>query len=68
MNPGGATAYVAPALTANGTPFTPSLSALAGTFQIIAGASLVLNGECQCAFQGFSSSGGNPLTIMESNI
>jgi hypothetical protein len=66
-NPGSATAYVAPATTANGAPLNPSLSALAGCFQIPAGASMVLGGECQTAWQGFAAS-ANPLTIMESNI
>jgi hypothetical protein len=66
-NPGVSTAYVAPTTTATGAALVPSLSALAGTFQIVAGATLVLMGEIQCAFQGFSASAGNPLTIFESN-
>jgi hypothetical protein len=67
-NPGSATVYVAPATTATGAPLAPSLSALAGCLQIVAGGTLVAAPECQCAWQGFSSSAGNPLTVMESNV
>jgi hypothetical protein len=67
-NVGAATAYVAPVTTATGAPLTPSLSALAGCIQIVAGATFVLFGECQCAWQGFAASSGNPLTILESNV
>jgi hypothetical protein len=67
-NPGSATAYVAPTTTAVGAPLVPTLSALAGTFQIPSGGTLVLMGEMQCAWQGFSASMGNPLTVFESNI
>jgi hypothetical protein len=67
-NPGTATAYVAPATTATGAPLTPSLSALAGCFEIPGGATIIFGGECQTSFQGFAASAGSPLTIMESNI
>jgi hypothetical protein len=67
-NPGAANVYVAPTTVASGAPLNPSLSALAGCFQIVAGGTLIMGGECQCAWQGFSSSAGNPLTIMESNV
>jgi hypothetical protein len=62
-NPGTSTAYVAPTTTATGAPLLPTLSALAGCFQIPAGATLVLMGEMQCAWQGFSASMGNPLFL-----
>jgi hypothetical protein len=68
QNPGAATAYVAPMLTATGAPLVVSSAALAGCFQLIAGASLSLNGECQCAWQAFSATSGSPLSILESNI
>jgi hypothetical protein len=67
-NPGSATAYVAPTTIATGAALVPTLAALAGCFTIPAGASLVLNGEMQCAWQGFASALGNPLTVFESNI
>jgi hypothetical protein len=67
-NTGSATAYVAPMTTANGSPLSPSLSALAGCFQLPAGATMIFRGECQTAWQAFSASAGNPLTIMESNV
>jgi hypothetical protein len=67
-NPGSVTAYVAPATTATGGPLTPSLAALAGTFQIVSGGTLVLSGEVQCAWQGFATSTGSSLSILESNI
>jgi hypothetical protein len=68
MNPGSAIAYVAPTNAANGAPLIVSSAALAGCFQIIAGATLVLFGEVQCSWQGFAATSGDPLTILESNI
>jgi hypothetical protein len=68
MNPGSSTVYVGPALTATGTPFSPSLANPAGTFMIVSGGALSLSGEVQCAWQGFSATSGNPLTVLESNI
>jgi hypothetical protein len=65
-NPGTSAAYIAPTTTATGAPLVPTLSALAGTFQIPAGGTLVLTGEMQIAWQGASM--GNPLTVFESNV
>jgi hypothetical protein len=36
--------------------------------RIPAGGTMVFGGETQCAWQGFSASAGNPLTVMESNV
>jgi hypothetical protein len=66
-NPGTASVYVAPTTTATGTPLLPTLSALAGCFQIPSGGTLVLTGEMQITWQAFSAAVGNPLTIFESN-
>jgi hypothetical protein len=66
-NPGTVSVYVAPTTTATGAPLLPTLSALAGTFQIPSGGTLVLMGEMQCAWQGFAAAVGNPLTVFESN-
>jgi hypothetical protein len=68
MNPSAVTCYVAPMHTATGAPLVISSVALAGCFQMIAGSSLSLSGECQCAWQAFSTSSGSPFTIYESNI
>jgi hypothetical protein len=66
-NPGTSTVFVAPTTTATGAALTPSLSSLAGCFQIPAGGTLVLMGEIQLSWQGFASAMGNPLTVLESN-
>jgi hypothetical protein len=66
--PGNAGAFVAPLTNAVGGPLTPSIANPAGTFEVVAGGTLIMGGECQCGWQGFSSSAGTPLTIMESNI
>jgi hypothetical protein len=67
-NPGTSTAYIAPTATATGAALVPTLSALAGCFSIPAGATLVLQGEMQCSWQGFAAAMGNPLTVFESNV
>jgi hypothetical protein len=67
-NPGNGNVYVAPATNASGGPLTPSIANPAGTFEIVAGGTLVVGGECQSAWQGFAASAGNPLTVMESNV
>jgi hypothetical protein len=67
-NPGSSTVYVAPATTATGGPLVPSIANPAGSFEIVAGGTLVMGGECQSAWQGFWASAGSPLTIMESNV
>lgn len=74
-NPGTADCYVAPALAAalaNGalSALTPSTVALGGCFIVFQnGGTLVVEGECQGAWQAFSASGaGNSLTVMDSNV
>jgi len=68
-NPGTVVVYVAPLLNALGQTFTPTLSALGGTFQIGPGATLTLGGECQFGWQALAAIGvNNPLTVMESNV
>lgn len=68
-NPGTINVYVAPTVSATGAALSPTLSALAGTFIIFPGGLLIIDGECQTAWQALAASGtNNPLTIMESNI
>jgi hypothetical protein len=67
-NPGTVTLYVAPMLNAVGQSLIVNAGALAGAFQLPAGATLILGGECQGAWQAFGASGGIPLTVMESNV
>jgi len=68
-NPGSQNLYVYQMNQANGQPLNPTLSALAGTFQIFPGAFFVVSGECQVAWGALAASGAtNPLTIMESNV
>lgn len=72
-NPGDVDIFIAPLAvinTGSQVNFTPTTSALGGTFRVFAnGGALTVTGECQCAWQAFSASGsGKPLTIMESNV
>lgn len=68
-NPGTNIFYVAPLLNAQGQSFTPTLSALGGTFEIGPGATIVLQGETQFGWQALAAAGSNnPLTVMESNV
>ena len=74
-NPGPNDIYVAPALvqtTGSSVAFTPSNSALGGCFRVYGnGGTLVIEGECQGAFQAFALTGAgssNPLTVMDSNV
>ena len=74
-NPGPNDIYVAPALvqtTGSSVAFTPSNAALGGCFLVYAnGGTLVIEGECQGAFQAFALTGAgssNPLTVMDSNV
>jgi hypothetical protein len=60
--------YVAPATNAVGGPLNPTIANPAGTFEVVAGGTLIMAGECQCGWQGFAASASSPLTIMESNI
>lgn len=74
-NPGPNDIYVAPALvqtTGSSVAFTPSNAALGGCFRVYGnGGTLVIEGECQGAFQAFALTGAgssNPLTVMDSNV
>lgn len=74
-NPGPNDIYVAPALvqtTGSSVAFTPSNAALGGCFLVYAnGGTLIIEGECQGAFQAFALTGAgssNPLTVMDSNV
>lgn len=73
-NPGDADIFVAPTTSINtsgaAATLTPTTSALGGCFRVFAnGGTLVIEGECQGAWQAFSASGsGKPLTIMDSNL
>lgn len=50
--------------------FTPTTALLGGTFRVFAnGGTLVVDGECQKAWQALAASGTtNALTVVESNI
>ena len=73
-NPDSVDIFIAPMIVLNaagvGAPLMPTTSALGGCFRVFAnGGTLVINGECQCAWQAFSVSGlTNPLTIMDTNL
>ena len=72
-NPGTSDVFIAPVMVqTNGSsvPLLPTTSALGGCFRVYAnGGSLVINGECQGAWQAFSNTGsGNPLTVVDSNV
>ena len=73
-NPGTIDIFVAPAtsLNASGQAVTlaPNTGALGGCFRVFAnGGTLVINGECQTAWQAFTaSSSGQPFTVMDSNL
>jgi hypothetical protein len=66
-NPGTVTLYVGPMTLANGSPNTPTLGALGGTYQLVSGGLLVLDGQCQLAYGAMAASGAtNPVTVTES--
>lgn len=69
-NPGTIDLFVAPATLYNGTVLVPTTSALGGCFRVFAnGGTLVIEGECQVAWQAFSASAtDNPLTVMDTNV
>lgn len=68
-NPGTVMVYVAPLINAVGGSFTITLSALGGSFPILAGGMLTLQGEISLGWQALAASGSNnPLTVSESNI
>jgi hypothetical protein len=69
-NPGGSiTVYVYMLQTATGATLVPALpNSLGGTFSVLPGGFLVVDGECQFAWGAFAASGSTAsLTIMESN-
>jgi len=81
-NPGSADVFIAPSNIQNvlGTASTnpsnvtllPTNAALGGCWRVYGnGGVLVIEGECQGAWQAFANSGGGttvPLTVMESNV
>lgn len=72
-NPGSVDAFIAPQYVQNSgsnVALVPTVNALGGCFRVYGnGGTLVIAGECQGQWQGFSISGtGNPLTVMDSNI
>ena len=71
-NPGTVDVMVAQVVvqtTGSDVPLTPSVGALGGCFRVYGnGGTLVVEGECQKAWQAFAiSGGGNPLTVVDSN-
>ena len=61
--------YVYPVVAGDGTPMSPGVVTLGGTFVVWPGATVSLSGEIQTAWAAFAQSGGgNPLTVMESNL
>lgn len=72
-NPGAVDVFFAPAFVQNSgsdVALVPSPTALGGCFRIFAnGGTLIIEGECQKAWQAFAASGsGNPLTITLDHI
>lgn len=69
-NPGDVDIFIAPSVLYDGTALVPTTAALGGCFRVFAnGGTLVIEGECQKAWQAFSaSSNSKPLTVMDSNI
>lgn len=71
-NPGDVDFFIAPMFQQNNgsnVALAPNPSALGGCFRVFAnGGTLVIEGECQGAWQAFSASGANnPITVMDSN-
>ena len=72
-NPGTVDIFVAQTTiqtTGSDVPFTPSPSALGGCYRVYAnGGTLVVDAECQKAWQAFSASASaNPLTVVPSRV
>lgn len=69
-NPGAVDIFIAPSIDYNGAALVPTTSALGGCFRVFAnGGTLEIGGECQGAWQAFSTSAStNPLTVMDSNV
>lgn len=74
-NPGISDIFIAPIYvqgSGTDTVLVPSNTALGGCFRLYGnGGTLVIDGECQGAWQAFSVTGSgsaNPLTVMDSNV
>jgi len=74
-NPGANDLFVAPANvqnTGSNVVLSPSNAALGGCFRVYGnGGTLVIEGECQGAYQAFAVTGAgasNPITVMDSNL
>jgi hypothetical protein len=74
-NPGTNDLFVAPVNvqnTGSNVTLSPSNATLGGCFRVYGnGGTLVIEGECQGAYQAFSVTGAgttNPLTVMDSNV
>lgn len=71
-NPGSIDFYVAPSLvqtSGSSVPLVPSTGALGGCMVVYSQGTLVIDGECQGAWQAFSASGSNnPLTVIDTNV
>lgn len=74
-NPGANDLFVAPANvqnTGSNVALSPNNSNLGGCFRVYGnGGTLVIEGECQGAYQAFAVTGAgtsNPLTVMDSNV
>ena len=72
-NPGTIDIFIAPVsiqTSGSDVPFSPNTSALGGCFLVYGnGATLVIEGECQKAWQAFSrTSSSQPLTVMVSHV
>lgn len=71
-NPGTIDFYVAPALvqtTGSNVALVPAVGALGGCLVVYQQGTLVIEGECQGAWQAFSASGSNnPLTVIDTNV
>ena len=74
-NPGTNDVFIAPAYvqnTGSNVALSPSNAVLGGCFRVYGnGGTLVIEGECQGAWQAFAVTGAgtaNPLTVMDSNV
>jgi hypothetical protein len=71
-NPGTVDFYVAPSLvqtTGSDVALSPTTAALGGCLVVYSQGTLVIEGECQGAWQALSASGvDNPLTVIDTNV
>jgi hypothetical protein len=68
-NPGANNLFVYPLVNAAGGTNAPTNAAPGGSFQLLPGAILEIDGECQFAWGAFANTGTtNALTVMESNV